>query len=95
MDARISSTELARNLSDLLNRVRYRGESFVILRNGEEVGVLRPVTGRSGATLRELVRRIEEGGFPDDDFVADLEAVRRDQPRMPEEPWTSSSTPAS
>jgi hypothetical protein len=39
---RISATELARKLGDVLGRVRYRGESFIVERNGAPVdfGVL-------------------------------------------------------
>ena len=36
METRITPTELARSLSDVLNRVRYRGERFRIERNGEQ-----------------------------------------------------------
>ena len=39
---KITATELARNLSDILNRVRYKGESFIVERNGEVVGELAP-----------------------------------------------------
>jgi hypothetical protein len=32
MDTKISATELARRLGDILGRIRYRGESFTIER---------------------------------------------------------------
>ena len=32
---RITATEASRNFSDILNRARYRGESFEVVRGGE------------------------------------------------------------
>lgn len=90
MPRHITATEAARNLSDVLNRVRYGGESFVIVRNGEEVGVLVPLSTGPPRTLAELVQLVEAAGFPDDRFAADLEAVRREAPALPEAPWPSS-----
>lgn len=90
MRERISATDVARNLSDVLNRVRYKGESFLIVRNGEEAGVLSPVSEGSPKTLRELVGVVREIGSPDEDFASDLEAVRRESPSLPDEPWPSS-----
>ncbi|MFN0071262.1 MAG: type II toxin-antitoxin system prevent-host-death family antitoxin [Chloroflexota bacterium] len=36
-ETKITATELARNLSDVLNRARYRGEHFIVERNGEPI----------------------------------------------------------
>lgn len=87
MDQRISATELARRLGDVLGRVRYRGDSFVVERNGEPVARLEPVAGSSATSLREgfaawsLAER-------DSTFADDLERVNRaDQP--PDLPWAS------
>jgi antitoxin (DNA-binding transcriptional repressor) of toxin-antitoxin stability system len=44
MATNLSATQLARNLSDILNRVRYADEAFVIMRNGEAVATLAPMT---------------------------------------------------
>lgn len=90
MREKISATEAARSFSDVLNRVRYKGESFVILRNGEEAGLLSPVSEGTPKTLRELVGLVRELGFPDDRFADDLEAIRREAPPLPEGPWPSS-----
>ena len=90
MSVRITATEAARNLSDLLNRVRYRGESFLIVRNGEEVGMLAPISSGKSTTLRQLVELVKEMGPPDDDFVSDLEEIHRQQPSLPRDPWPSS-----
>jgi prevent-host-death family protein len=85
---RISATEAARNLSDLLNRVRYRGEHFTVIRGGEEVAEIVPAKRSAGVTLRDLRRALASLPAPDDDFAADLERIRAEQP--PAEPsWRS------
>ena len=43
MEYNISATELARALGDVLARVRYRQESFVVERNGKPIARLSPV----------------------------------------------------
>lgn len=90
MSERISATQAARNFSDLLNRVQYKQDSFVIVRNGEEVGRLEPVPARgTKKTFRELVEMVQAMGPPDDDFADDLEEIHRNQPPLPEDPWRS------
>ena len=86
--ARVTATEAARNLSDLLNRVRYRGERFTVVRGGEEVAEIVPARRSAGVTLRELRDALASLPAPDDDFAADLERIRTEQP--PAEPsWRS------
>ena len=48
----VSITEFARNLSDFVNRVAYRGESFILTRGNKAMAELRSVP-RAG-TLRDL-----------------------------------------
>jgi prevent-host-death family protein len=89
MSERISATNAARNFSDLLNRVHYKGDSFVIVRNGEEVGRLEPMTAKPTTTFRELVDLVRSMGPPDEDFANDLEEIHRNQPPLPDDPWRS------
>lgn len=89
MRERISATDAARRFSDILNRVRYKGDSFVIVRNGEEVGRLEPVSGTRPKTFNELVEMVRTKGPPDEDFARDLEEIHRSQPALPEDPWPS------
>lgn len=87
METQITATELARSLSDVLNRVKYRGESFVVTRNGEPVATLAPAAAepRKTMTWREFVIFVKEN-WPDDKFADDLEEIHSlQQPaRMPE-----------
>ena len=83
---RISATDAARNFSDLLNRVRYRGESFVIERNGEAVGELRPAAP-AVVTGADLLRLMSSLPRVDEEFLAEVEGVARTQPTIPDSPW--------
>jgi len=88
MATRITATELARNLSDILNRARYKGERFVIERNGETLATLEPAT--KTPSWREFVEWWVNNR-PDDKFADDLEAIHAEmnQP-LPEPPeWPS------
>ena len=51
---RINVTEVARNLSDILNRVRYQGKSFDIQRGKEVVARLGPVDPGSSVDASRL-----------------------------------------
>lgn len=83
---RISATEAARNFSELLNRVRYRGESFVVERGGESVCELRPAAPPrfTGADLVTLLRTLPA---VDEDYLRSVEETARRQPILPESPW--------
>jgi antitoxin (DNA-binding transcriptional repressor) of toxin-antitoxin stability system len=48
----LSVTEVVRNFSDYLNRVAYRGESFILNRGGKAVAELRPLP--KGTRLGDL-----------------------------------------
>lgn len=84
----ISATELARRLGDFLGRVRYRGESFVVERNGIAVARVVPANEAVPPTLAQALAVWSESGFQDDGFADDLERVNgADQ--APRNPWVS------
>jgi prevent-host-death family protein len=89
MSQRVTATDAARRFSDLLNRVRYAGESFVIVRGGEEIGQLVPAQPHRPLTLRGLLGILASEGAPDPEFADDLEAIQREQPSVSEAPWPS------
>ncbi len=89
MSHRVTATEAARNFSELLNRVRFARETFVILRGGEAIGQLAPVESAKTPTLRDLVRFLKETEPPDDQFGKDLEAIQAEQPPVGDSPWRS------
>lgn len=78
MESTISATYLAKNLSDVLTRVKDRGERFVIQRDGETIATITAASKPSGITVAELVARIGNLPIPDDDFADDLERIQAD-----------------
>ena len=88
VEHRITATELARKLGDVIGRVRYRRESFVVERNGEPVARLVPMATAGLPTLREALAAWRAAGGPDASFADDLERVgAADQP--PANAWAS------
>ena len=87
MESTISATELARTLSDILSRVRYREEKFVIERNGEGVAMLVPLAPVGGGTLRQVIEILREVP-PDDGFADDLESVQASQEPLNSPRWS-------
>ena len=84
----MSATELARRAGEILARVRYRGDSFLIDRNGDPVARIAPVPAAPIGTVREFVDIWRSAGPPETAFADDLEAVgAADAP--PDLPWGS------
>ena len=81
----ISATELARNLGDVLGKVRYRHEIFIVERNGEPIARLAPLSS-SAVPLGEGLRAWRAGAARDPSFADDLERVNAAD-RPPRNPW--------
>lgn len=88
METSISASELSRHLSDVLNRVKYRGERFVVRRNGETIATITPAAARTGTTWKEFRERVGDLTMPGEGFADDLEAIQEGQglAEMPEWP---------
>jgi antitoxin (DNA-binding transcriptional repressor) of toxin-antitoxin stability system len=82
----ISATQAARTFSDLLNRVRYGGEAFVIERGGEPICEMSPITPPrfTGADLIGLLVSLPK---PDAGFWDAVEKATRQKTSVPESPW--------
>ncbi|MEX2153859.1 MAG: hypothetical protein WD825_11015 [Gemmatimonadaceae bacterium] len=84
---RISASELTRRLGDILGRVRYRGDVFLIERQDVAIAQIGPVAGAVKATLRDAALAWTSAPA-DASFADDLErAGRADRP--PSNPWDS------
>jgi prevent-host-death family protein len=82
----VLATELARNIGDILARVRYRRESFVIERNGRPVARIEPTDAREAGTLRDALAAWV--GTSDPAFADDLRRINAaDRPAA--NPWES------
>ena len=88
MEHRISATELARRLGDVLGRVRYRGDSFVVERNGERVARVVPLSEASPTGLGEALAAWQSAAEREPELADDLERIgKADTP--PVLPWDS------
>jgi antitoxin (DNA-binding transcriptional repressor) of toxin-antitoxin stability system len=84
----ISATALARQLGDVLGRVRYRGDCFIVERSGVPVARIEPTAPLSEGNIGEALRAWRDAAEPDPDFADDLERVgAHDMP--PRDPWVS------
>jgi antitoxin (DNA-binding transcriptional repressor) of toxin-antitoxin stability system len=87
MTTHVSATEAVRTFSDLLNRIRYRGEEFVVERAGEPVCRMSPAQAPKRLLLTDLLALLQEIPKPDAGFGADVKRVARSQGRAPRSPW--------
>ncbi len=84
----LTATQFARNLSDVLNRVEFKGERFIIERNGERVATLGPPTlPVKRITLRAFVEAWRDAPKPDPEFWDELERIQAEQPPMEFVEW--------
>jgi len=86
MEHRISVTELARRLADVLDRVRTQRDSFVVEVKGDAVARLVPPFERRATSLREALVAWRAAGEPQAAFADDLERVNAAD-RPPQDPW--------
>jgi antitoxin (DNA-binding transcriptional repressor) of toxin-antitoxin stability system len=86
MKSRISATEAARSFSDLMNRVRYRGESFVVERSGKPICEILPARPPkfTGAELAKLLRSLPK---PDEEYLTLVEELIAKQPSVAKSGW--------
>lgn len=92
MEKTISSTEAVRKFSEILNSIKYKGESYMIIRGGKKVAYLCPVEvslkERGLGELKILLKSIPRLGDEADRFGKDLKEILEHQPSMPkEDPW--------
>ncbi|HZD41617.1 MAG TPA: hypothetical protein VE131_12905 [Terriglobales bacterium] len=84
----ISATQAARSFSELLDRVCYRGETFVIERGGQLVCEMSHVTAPhfTGADLVTLLHSLPK---PDPGYWDAVEEGTKQTPAVPESAWGS------
>jgi hypothetical protein len=84
---RITATEFARGLSEVLNRVRYGGESFVVERGGLDVCEVRPASRVSALTGEDLVLLLRSLPSPGSDYLDETADVIARQPPAEDPRW--------
>ncbi|WP_422293722.1 type II toxin-antitoxin system Phd/YefM family antitoxin [Candidatus Binatus sp.] len=80
MKSEISATDAARRFSEVVNRVRYRNETFIVKRGGEPVCEIVPVSTKS-FTGRELVGLLRSLPQPGNEYLDAVEKHVRRQPK--------------
>ena len=86
-----SAIAFRQNLGDLLNQVRFRGDSIVINKDGKPIAAL--VDARLFARIRRLQRRFDElserlakefEGLPEEEGLVEIDAaVLASRPKQP------------
>ena len=86
MKLRISATETARRFSELMNRVRYRGESFVVERGGKPICEILPAKPPkfTGRELADLLRSLPT---PDEEYFTLVENLTKKQSKVEKSRW--------
>ncbi len=86
MAIRISASELDRQMNEILNRVYYRRESFIVERFGKEMACIEPVGPSRFATAEEIADRLGDLRVPEG--LADaLEEIQKNQPMAEFPEW--------
>jgi antitoxin (DNA-binding transcriptional repressor) of toxin-antitoxin stability system len=83
---RITATEAARKFSEILNRVAYKGESFIVERSGRPICEIHPAQ-EEGISTQELVEILRSGPHPDKGYFDILEEITRNQPTVAPLSW--------
>ena len=85
----VTVTEASRNFADLVNRSYYKGESTILLRGGDAVARIAPVSGSSvlGRDLAARWRGMNHLSPKEaEKFAEEIEEARAEL-KMPESAW--------
>lgn len=88
MERTISATDLARSLGDVLARVRYRHDTFIVERSGKPVARVIPIGTGHEATVGDAFVAWCGAAPADASFADDLKGVGAAD-RPPANPWGS------
>lgn len=81
----LTVTEAARNFSELVSRVHYRGETALLTKGGKEVARISPArrtaTGRDLAEAWPGLRHLDDSEAAD--FARDIALAKRSLPALP------------
>lgn len=81
---KVPTTTIARHFGDYLARVRFGGDTVIVLKNNVAIAELRALPGEA-CTLGSLLELLNQWP-PDPEFAADLDKVNRSDRPM-ENPW--------
>jgi len=88
MSKAIKATDAVRAFSEILNSVKYRHESYTILRGGKPAAALVPIDTvpfqKKLGDLPDFIKSLPKLGDDLECFMRDIEEVIRKQPALPE-----------
>ena len=87
MEKHISATRAVRDFSEVLNTIRFKGDHYIIERNGKAIASMKPVEEKKNSvTLSELKGLLKSLPSLDEEleaFASDLEDIWINQPPWP------------
>jgi antitoxin (DNA-binding transcriptional repressor) of toxin-antitoxin stability system len=86
MESHISAADAALTFAEVIERVRSRGESFVVERDGAPVCRIEPIAP-SRTTVRDLAQLLRTTTRPDDAYFDAVEQVAQSQSGLGASPW--------
>ncbi|HXN87405.1 MAG TPA: hypothetical protein VN867_15130 [Candidatus Binataceae bacterium] len=86
MKTRVTATEAARKFSEILNRVAYKGETFVVERGGRPVCEIAPAHTKK-FTASDFAEMIKSAPRPDDEYFDAVEEVIKNRQPVAPSPW--------
>lgn len=93
MPTRLTVAEAVKNFSEILGRVRFRGERFVLIKGGKPIAELGPTDAAAPARLRELSAMLQALSHLEpedaDQFARDLDSGLKVIGPMPGVTWAS------
>jgi len=88
MTKTITATEAVRNLSEILNSMRYAGNEYTIVPGGKPIASIRSAETHAKALtlgdLAALVKTLPSLGEEAERFTRDIREARKHQPPVPE-----------
>ncbi len=87
MKTHVTATEAARKFSEILNRVAYKGETFVVERSGRPVCEITPAANAKRFTGADFLELIRTAPRPDDQYFKDVEEIIRNRKSVAPSPW--------
>lgn len=70
----------------MIERVRSRGDVFVVEREGQPICRITPMDAPR-STIRDFVHLVRSAPPPDEEYFEIVEQLSRAQPGVPETPW--------
>ncbi len=84
----INATDAAREFSEILNSVKYKRDSFTVMRGGKPTAAIVPVEAtvslRTLSDLRLIIKNLPRLGEDNSQFARDINSISQDQPALPE-----------